>query len=326
MRIVIATPFYPPQTGILATYAAGLEEAFIRQGHEVVVVTFKKALPPLVRHLAYFIRIFLALRGASFVLALDTWSVGMPAFFAARMRKVPFMVRVGGDYLWERYLERTHEALRFSEFYTDSRAYSVRERCMHLLITRMLASAHAVMFNTEFQKGIWCAAYHIPHASVLENFYPVKKSAAAPSNREFVSAHRGAWYKNPGVMENAFAEVKARHPDIVLDTRLVPHDDQLQRLAASYAVVIPSISEVGSNTAIEAVAAGRPFIMSDDTGTSERLEGCGLFVDTRDPKALQRAIESLLDPAVYAKLCTNIAAFAYTRSWDDIAAEILANV
>ena len=326
MRIVIATPFYPPQAGILATYAAGLEEAFRKLGHEPVVITSSSSLPPGIRHIVYLIRILVAAHGAALVLSLDTWSVGMPALFAARLRGVPFIVRIGGDFLWEQYLERTHETVRLSEFYAADRVFSRREELIRILTQRMLLSAHAVMFNTRFQKEIWEAAYRIPRASILENFYPEKRSAVPPSNRAYVSAHRGAWYKNTPLVDRIFARIRARHPDTELDTREIPHSDQLDRLAASYAIIIPSISEVGSNLAIEAVSVGRPFIMTEDTGTKERLAGCGLFVDTRSEKEMENAIESLLDSTVYAKLSAAINAVAFTHSWDDIAKEIIAKV
>jgi len=326
MRILIASPFYPPQPGVLATYAAGLEGAFRKLGHDVETVVPKASLPPGVRHVEYFFRMLIKLGGATFVLSLDTWSAGVPAFFAARMRRVPFVMRIGGDFLWEQYLERTHEELRLSEFYAAPRRYSLREKLIHMLTRRLLTGAHAVMFNTRFQKEIWESAYRIPRALVLENFYPEKKTASSPSNHVFVSAHRGAWYKNTARLEAAFARVKAQHPNIVLDTREVPHSEQLNRLAASYAVIIPSISEVGSNLAIEAVSVGRPFIMTEDTGTKERLAGCGLFVDTRSEKAMAEKIESLLDPAVSTRLHQEISAFSFTRSWEDIAKEIIAAV
>jgi glycosyltransferase involved in cell wall biosynthesis len=326
MRIVIATPFYPPQMGILATYAVGLEEAFKQLGHDVHIVLPDTSLPSGIRHVEYFFRMLIKLGGASFVLSLDTWSVGIPAFFAARLRRVPFLIRIGGDHLWEQYLERTHQPVRLSEFYVHARPFSPKEKLIRYLTERMLGSAHAVMFNTRFQKDIWERAYHALDASVLENFYPEKKTFAPPSNHVFVSAHRGAWYKNIEVANASFARVKARQPDIELDTKEVPHSGQLGRLASSYAVIIPSISEIGSNLTIEAVSVGRPFIMTEDTGTKERLGECGLFIDTRSEEAMAKAIELLLDPAVYAKFSAAVTSFSFTRSWKDIAKEILAKV
>lgn len=325
MRIVIATPFYPPETGILATYAAGIEGALKSLGHDVVVVVFDKRFPPIVRHVAYTARLLSVLSGASFVLALDTWSVGIPTLIASRIRSIPLVLRIGGDYLWEHYIARTGEEILISEFYAVARGLSLLERVIHGCNALLLRSAHHVFFNTLFQKRIWDAAYQIPPelSSILENFYPAKRTAPPAKKAVFVSANRGARYKNIARLKAAFDRVQARHPDIELDTRMVPHDQQLVRLASSYAAIIPSISEIGSNIAIESVSFGRPFITTSDTGTKERLAECGLYIDTRSTEALEAAIKQLLDPEVYERLAHAAQAFSFTHSWDEIAREIL---
>lgn len=325
MKIVIATPFYPPQVGVLATYAAGIEAALTQHGHEVVVTVLDTSQPVGIRHALFALRIFRAMRGASLVLALDTWSVGIPSCAVAAVRRVPLYVRIGGDFLWEQYIERTGEMVRLSEFYETRRALSVRERRIRSAIAWLLARASHVFFNTNFQRDIWNAVYGIDpsRSSVLENYYPLRVASVPPDRRVFVSANRSARYKNAELLEAAFARVKSRHPDIELDTSVVPHERQLDRIAASYATIIPSISEVGSNIAIESVVHGRPFIMSDDTGTKERLAEYGLFIDTRSQAALEEAIERLLDADTYARLAARATAFTFVRTWDDIARDLL---
>lgn len=325
MNVVIATPFYPPERGVLATYAEGLAGAFEKRGDHVVLVPFgdTKRLPPGVRHLAYFSRLLMMAPGASFVLALDTWSVGIPALLAAKIRHVPFVVRIGGDYLWESYTERTKENVLFSEFYTQRRSFSLKERLIFFASRFLLRNADVVFFNTKFQKKIWEDAYGFPtkKSHVLENFYPEKVMHAA-TGKVFVSAGRDRFFKNFATLERAFAKVRMRNPGIELDTRSLPHDEHLARLNAAYAVIIPAISEVGSNTVIDGVTRGKPFIMTNDTGTKERLLDCGFFTDTRSEEQLAAAIESLLDSAIYERLVGTIRAFDFTHSWDEIVEEI----
>src|SRR3989344_929618 len=328
MHIVISTPFYPPQTGILATYAAGIETALKQRGHTVSVVSLGVLgfLPSGIRHFAFFIKLLFALRGAGFVLSLDTWSVGVPAMYAARITRTPLFIRIGGDFLWEQYIHRTAASISLSDFYPRN-DFSLKERLIFGMTERMLHQAHAVMFNTGFQKDIWEKAYKLKgKGTVLENFYPPKTETAPPFGRIFVNSNRNTRYKNADRLERVFARVKARHPEITLDTRVLPYVQQLERLAQSYAVIVPSISEVGSNTAIEAVSLGRPFILTNDTGTGERLGACGIFVDTRSEKAIEEAIESILDTATYEKLVANIHAFSFVHFWNAIADEILSKV
>ncbi|OGG58824.1 hypothetical protein A2765_00385 [Candidatus Kaiserbacteria bacterium RIFCSPHIGHO2_01_FULL_56_24] len=331
MRILIATPFYPPKAGVLATYAAGFEAAFRKQGHHVDVVSFGSvaSLPPGIRHLAYLFMLLARMPHASLAIGLDHWSVGMPAFVAAKLFGVPIALRIGGDFLWESYVGRTKESVLLSEFYDTLRDFSLKERMISRSMRMLIRNADALLFTTRFQKGIWEKAYRFDaaRAHIIENFYPSRAGSAQPTrSRVFVHAGREIFLKNSALLHRAFERVKASHPDIGLDERALPHAEHQARVQDSYAVIVASLSEVSSNAAIDAVSLGVPFVCTKDTGTSERLEGCGLFVDTRSEDALARAIESLLEPETYAKLRKNIDAFSYVHSWDDIAHEIVTSV
>lgn len=328
MRIVIATPFYPPQSGVLATYAAGLEEAFEKTGHTVMIVKSGRG-PVGVRHIFFFFRIFFALSRASFVLSLDTWSVGLPALFAARLRRVPFSVRIGGDFLWEQYVERTHETIRLSEFYTAPRKYSWKEHIIFRGTRYLLAHAEALFFTTRFQKKIWQEAYGFSseRSGIIENYFPGVAGAYLPATSlMLVSAGRPIGLKNIELLQRVVQRLTTAHPGLSLDGRLLPRQEHLKRIAASYAVIIPSLSEVCSNTAIDAVSLGKPFICTEDTGTSERLAECGIFIDTRSEASIEQAIESILDPQTYERLAANARTFSFTHSWDQIANEVLAGI
>lgn len=314
---------------MLAVYASGIEGSLRKQGHTVSVVSlgFLKRLPPGLRHGAYFFKILFPVMRSNHVLLLDTWSVGVPASLAARACRKPFSVRIGGDALWEAYVERTGEGVRLSDFYRERRTLSFKERLMRRLTQSLVRSARAVFFNTAFQKSIWKGVYPLPESThVLENFFPSKHESSESTQRIFVAANRPTAYKNQNMLERVFARIRATYPDAVLDTRALSHEEHLLRLNTAYATIIPSISEVGSNIAIESVSRGKPFIMTEDTGTSERLAGCGLFVDTRSEDALERAIQSMLEREVYEGLRTHIQAFSFTRSWETIARDILAHI
>ena len=58
MRLVLATPLYPPDPGGPATYAKVLEEELPKRGWQVDLVKFGdvRALPKVRRHFAYFMR------------------------------------------------------------------------------------------------------------------------------------------------------------------------------------------------------------------------------------------------------------------------------
>ncbi len=325
MKIVIATAFYPPRAGVHAIYATGIEEGLKKLGHEVVVVVTPHHLLPGLSHAVYALQLFRTLRDASFVLALDTWSVGMPAYFAARLRGVPVALRIGGDFLWESYVARTGEAVRLSDFYATPHTLSLKEKLIFRFTRTLLHTAHP-FFTTHFQRDLWKRAYDMPdeRVRIIENYVsPTIGTYLPATGLTLVSAGRVIGLKNIHSLQRVVARLVNDHPGLTLDTRLLPREEHQKRIGEAYAVIIPSYSEVCSNTAIDAVMFGKPFVMTDDTGTKERFGECGLFVDTRSESALTQAVESLLDPVTYERLATNARNFSFTHSWDDIAREIV---
>src|SRR3989338_11012397 len=108
MKLVIATPLYPPEIGGPATYAKLLEEGLPGKGIEVELVKFSEVrhLPRLIRHYAYYRRVLRAAKSADVVLALDPVSVGLPAMWAAKRAGKSFVVKIVGDYAWEQGQQR----------------------------------------------------------------------------------------------------------------------------------------------------------------------------------------------------------------------------
>ncbi len=103
MKILIATGLFPPEVGGPATYAKLLLEELPKRGIQVSVLPFSEVrkLPKILRHLVYFFKVLVRVRGADLILALDPVSVGMPAIFAAKIAGKRFIVKVVGDYAWE---------------------------------------------------------------------------------------------------------------------------------------------------------------------------------------------------------------------------------
>lgn len=331
MKIVIATPFYPPEKGVSALYSSGLEKALIVRGHEVSVVPFSTVarVPPGIRHLWYGLFLAQKSKGADYILALDTWSVGLPAYFVSKFLRLPLILRIGGDYLWESYAERTKKPIRFSDIYGERAHFTWKENLILRLTRTIVRHAHVLFFNTRFQISAWQPIYGFEskRAVVLENVYPARIAGIRPpQGKVFVAAGRPIALKNYDLLERVITRIQKTNPGVSLDRRNLPPDEHRARLQDAYAVLIPSLSEISSNTAIDAVIAGKPFIMTDDTGTKERLSELGLFIDTRSEDALVAAIEKLLDPQVYEDYTQRIVQFGLTRTWDDLAEEICAHL
>lgn len=108
IKVLIATPLYPPDIGGPATYTTLLERELPQHGYEVTVVSFgaSRHLPKVFRHIHFFVRVFRAARGQDIVLAQDPVSVGLPSMYAAKLRRKKFVIRMPGDYAWEQSTQR----------------------------------------------------------------------------------------------------------------------------------------------------------------------------------------------------------------------------
>ncbi len=105
MRILIATPLFPPDVGGPATFSKTLAEELPRRGIEASVVSFGsvRTLPPFIRHVVYFFKVLIAGRRVDLIFAQDAVSVGLPAFLGAKLLGKRFFVKLTGDYAWEQY-------------------------------------------------------------------------------------------------------------------------------------------------------------------------------------------------------------------------------
>ena len=109
MKLLIATGLYAPEIGGPATHTAVLEKLLPEEGVGVFVVPYSlaRAYPKWLAHLIYFFLLVREGRGAEVVYALDPVSVGFPAYWASKVLRARFIVRIAGDRAWEAWQSRT---------------------------------------------------------------------------------------------------------------------------------------------------------------------------------------------------------------------------
>lgn len=108
MRVLIATPLYPPDIGGPATYTRFLERHLPHHGINFDVVSFHtiRMYPKIIRHGIYFVKLLIRGWNVDIIYALDPVSVGVPACIASFFLRKKFYLRVPGDYAWEQGQQR----------------------------------------------------------------------------------------------------------------------------------------------------------------------------------------------------------------------------
>ncbi len=328
LTITIATPLIPPQVGGGALYVDVFSGAWRKAGHTVHVVPFGSLLrfPTGLRHLLYLFKLIPKVLHSDVVYVLDTFSVALPAVFLCHILKKKVIVRVGGDFLWESYINRTREKLLLSEFYTEERKFTFKENAILDLTNFIFQYASKIVFSTDWQKNICIDAFKLDMAKVhmVENIFAARtKRNIVPKNRIILSPSRNIFLKNKVGLMQAFALVKERFFDAELDTETSAHEELLSRMSDAYMVVVPSFSEVSPNTVLDALSLGVPVVVTSDCGMKERLEDLVVWVDPKNPEDIARGIEMLMDSKVYSEYMARMSKFSYIHTEEMCAKEFL---
>ena len=325
MRLVIATPLYPPEIGGPATYAKLLAEGLPERGIEVTLVKFSEVryLPKIMRHYAYERRVRAALSGADAVLALDPVSVGLPTMRAAKKERKPFIVKIVGDYAWEQGQQRFGVKQDLDEF-VKTKQTSLQVHILQSVQTRVARAARRVIVPSEYLKSI-VVAWGIPsekieviyNAVLSEGFGAVPEAVANLPRPLVVTAGRlVSWKHVDGIIDavSRIPEVSlaiigdgperdalARHarerlPGRAVLTGMLSHKDTLAAIRFADVFVLNSFYEGLSHLLIEALEVGVPIVATRAGGNTEVVEdeSTGVLIQAGDTEDLTRALARVI--------------------------------
>lgn len=327
MRIIIATGIFPPEIGGPAYYSKNLAEALQAQGHDVRIVLYGrlKSLPSGVRHALYAVKLLWHSLRADGIIAFDTYSVGLPAAFVSMPTGIPVVARIGGDFMWETYTERTQDLMPLPEMYNHRDRWNNKERLIFTIQSWVIRRVH-LAFSCTWIRDIWRGVYEIDdtRAHVIENPIPPKLESRRHTRKNFAFYTRQIALKNNEAFRKAFISAKNVHPEIELEEGMVPKDDLMRRMQSCYAVVLPSISDVTPNYIIDAIRCGKPFLLTKYSGYAERFRQYGVIVDPVSIDDMTRGVLELAEDKSYDQYKKRIAEFNEIRTYDDIAREFVA--
>lgn len=309
MHILLATGIFPPDIGGPATYSTKLAEELLKLGHCVTVVTYGKL--PTLEHEQMKI-VFVSKSGsvlsrwrryarslhehgsdADAVIVFSSVSTGIPLMFA-RLKKPKKLLRLGGEFFWERYTD-SGELLSLREWFASTFGFwRIMHSCFSEAILRFF---DVIVYSTEFQKNIHARAYkNLPRTEVIGNTKlvltpnpsPLRRRGEPPFKLLFMGRFVG--FKNLPVLIDAVSKL----PEVTLTlVGAGSMQEQLERQVAALhlhdrvlfqppvfgakksavfvehdLLVLPSVTEISPNVALEAASEGLPVLLTEETGLS----------------------------------------------------------
>ncbi|RJQ34070.1 glycosyltransferase, partial [Candidatus Parcubacteria bacterium] len=211
----------------------------------------------------------------------------------------------------------------------------------------VLKKVDKIIFSTQWQNEIYDKYFHTGHKSeVIANAFPQVKAELKNkkiSNRDILFAGRLIRLKNISRVIEAIREscdvklllvgvgpekekLEKEIKDFSLESRVIIKDgvssEKLdQYIADSFLVIVPSISEVSPNIALECIRLGKPILLTKESGFFDKYNNDLIFIDPFSISDIREKICGLLDETEYSKYLERIARIDISRSWQDLAKE-----
>ena len=356
MKILIAAGIFPPEAGGPATYSKILASEIAKRGHEVRVLTYSdkdelgEEFPVIriprgkfkfVRYWRYFRAAKRYGKEADIIYAQDTVSAGYPASLAAKVLGKPYVVKVTGDYSWERAYAEGSTKLTTDNFQKLS-VYPKKISKIRDVQIRVCQGARFVITPAEYLKSV-VSGWGVTHERIRVIYNSIKMTEM-PNRVEL----RRRLNLEGTILVSAGRLVKLRRfdrlielmPEIlkkILDAKLLivgggPEYESLVRMVehkgltsqiiftgrvdpitvkeyvvASDLVIVNSVQEGLSHLILEALAYGTPVVAAAVGGTPEIIqhEETGLlFPGNDESKLLDSIFRVLSDETLRQRLQT----------------------
>ncbi len=361
-RILLAAGIFYPDVGGPAIHVMKIAERLSKEGYDVHVLAYgedpedkkfpfkivrvSRKWPKPLQWLGYFFYAFKEARGASVVYAFDPTAAGWPASLAAKVFRKPFFIRVGGDPIWERVVEKGKRFLSIEEYYKEGYQHIDAPK-LFKLIQKTLKRADGIVVYNQFFKDFFIDHFGIDSGRIHIVRNPAFKredaSETLPSYPAVIFAGRFVAYKNLPLVMRAMGNVREKlgkgrlvligdGPDrealfklrkelkmeaVVEFIDKLPQEALFERIKESALAIAPALSEFNPNFILEALSFGKPVIISRGNGLSVSLPEEFLF-DPKDQVELERKMVYLFDAENYKKSVEKVKALPLSHSWDSV--------
>lgn len=363
VKIIIASGIYPPDIGGPATYSQMIAEEFNKRGIKASVICYSDKKQGdatrilrkhniLIRYWLYFWNLLKLAKNADIIYAQGPISSGLPAMLVSKILGKKLVLRLGGDYIWERAIEKGKIWLKLGQYYQSG--VFKKQGIIFKVFNAVLKSSDLIVFSTKFQRDIYLKHLGLKEekTTIIKNAFPDFRESFSPVSRsnQVLFAGRLIKLKNLEFLIHVFSEVlpkvnkdiqlriigdgpeKKKLQDLVKKLDLeksiifedkVPRQKLLQRIQECYFAVLPSLTEISPNFVLECIKLNKPVLCTRETGLYEDLKEDLVFFDPCSKEDFFDKFTWLLKEDNYIKYQNQIKNINTTRSWSELAEDHL---
>lgn len=234
MKIIIATPIYPPEIGGPATYTKELVKRLHKQ-HDLTVVALtnnqnelpgstllpvdkQKKLP--IRLWLFFKAVYRAAKDADVMYVQNAMAAGLPTVIAGKLRGKPVILKFVGDEAWERATQHKKTTKRLQEFLAAPDA-GLKNRLMMWVQGWVLRQASIVTTPSQYLGELITKTYGLKPERLVTNYNAAEAVTDAPFSVEkkphqlVATARLVEWKGIDGIIK-AVKILRTEYPDITL--------------------------------------------------------------------------------------------------------------
>jgi glycosyltransferase involved in cell wall biosynthesis len=287
-------------------------------------------------------------KDADRIYAFDHFSAGIPTALFCQIFKKVFYIRVGGDFIWERYLDFNDEAISLADFYSQD-LHLKSEKKRFKIIYWVFKKATGIIFTTTFQLNIFQKYYNLFPDKLFVVNNPIDKTIKISRdniNNEIIFAGRFIHKNNILNLIKAFKDISDKSYKLILigegaiqdkmenlineldmtdrvfiESKL-SRDDLAKRMSGAYLAIWPSLTDISPNSMLEALSINVPIISSTEIGFDWLKDKIKTF-DPREVSEITTTIDSLLDKDAYLAYQEKINKISYEYTYAQAAKDTI---